>query len=61
MKKTILIPGQIFTEGFACPLKVMAIAEGYVMARFEGCTPFCESVGKFEKRLENAIIQLPKK
>lgn len=59
MKKTTLIPGQTFTEGFPIPLKVMAIAEDYVMARFKGYYPFVEPVEKFEKRLETAKIKSP--
>ena len=47
-----LTPGHVYTEGQALPLRILAIAEGYVMARFKGCTPFVESVDKFQKRLE---------
>lgn len=32
-------------------IKVMAIAEGYVMARNKGCIPFCESIDKFIERI----------
>lgn len=53
---TTLTPNQIFTEGFPVPLRIMAIEEGYVMARFKGCTPFVEALEKFEKRLETAAI-----
>lgn len=51
-----LTPGQTFTEGFPFPLRIMAICEGYVLARFKGCTPFVQSVKDFEKRLEIAAI-----
>jgi hypothetical protein len=33
------------------PLKVMAIADGYVMARYGACTPFAETLAAFEKRV----------
>lgn len=33
-------------------IKVMAIADGYVMARNKGCIPFCESINDFIVRLE---------
>lgn len=54
--QTALTPNQTFTEGFPLPLRIMTICEGYVMARFKGCTPFIETVEKFEKRLEIAGI-----
>ena len=55
-----LTPSQTFTEGFPFPLRIMAIAEGYVMAHFKGCTPFVESVDNFAKRLEIAKISSQK-
>lgn len=33
-------------------IKVMAIADGYVMARNKGCIPFCEKIDEFIVRLE---------
>lgn len=53
---TTLTTNQTFTEGFPFPLRIMAIEEGYVMARFKGCMPFVQSVKDFEKRLEIAAI-----
>lgn len=55
------LPNQTFTKGFPIPLRIMAIAEGYVMARFKGCIPFVESVEKFEQRIRTAAIQSSKK
>ena len=54
---TTLTPGQTFTEGQALPLRILAIEEGYVMARFQGCTPFVQSIEDFEKRLDIAAIK----
>lgn len=53
---TAVTPNQTFTEGFPFPLRIMAIEEGYVMARFKGRTPFVETVEQFEKRLVVAGI-----
>ena len=33
-------------------IKVMAIADGYVMGRNKGCIPFCENIDEFIVRLE---------
>jgi hypothetical protein len=33
-------------------LKVMAIVDGYVMARNKGCMPFVQTVKEFQKRIK---------
>lgn len=33
-------------------IKIMAVADGYVMARNNGCIPFCESIERFIARLQ---------
>lgn len=35
-------------------VKVMAVVDGYVMARRSGCMPFCMSVKDFERRFSLA-------
>ena len=40
-------------NGFGGYLKVMAIIDGYVMARYKGCIPFCESENAFINRVLN--------
>lgn len=32
-------------------VKVLAIAEGYVMARYRGCSPFCDTIKGFIKKI----------
>jgi hypothetical protein len=34
-------------------IKVMAIVDGYVMARYKGCMPFVQGEKEFTKRVEN--------
>jgi hypothetical protein len=57
-QKKPLAPDQTFAT-VPLPLRILAIAEGYVMARFKGCHPFVETMEKFEKRLEIAKILSP--
>lgn len=45
--------GQVLDTG-PLPLKVMAIAEGYVMARYGHCSPFAETFEAFEIRVKIA-------
>ncbi len=40
------------TEGGKSYIKIMAIADGYVMARNKGCIPFCETIKEFVLRLK---------
>jgi len=51
MDKTEIKPGQSFEVITGLPLKVMAVTEGYVMARHKGCFPFVETVEAFKARV----------
>jgi len=51
MDKTEIKPGQSFEIITGLPLKVMAVAEGYVMARHKGCYPFVETLEAFKARV----------
>ena len=41
------------------PVRVMAVVEGYVVARRKGCGPFLMSVREFKAAFTLAPIQLP--
>lgn len=34
-------------------IKIIAIAEGYIMARYKGCVPFVQSENDFLHRINN--------
>jgi hypothetical protein len=41
LKETKVKAGQIWLrEGSKLPIRVMAVAEGWAMVRYKGCTPF---------------------
>ena len=42
--------GQKYDYGTKFYIKIMAIADGYVLARVKGCMPFAQSIKDFEKR-----------
>ena len=33
-------------------IKIMAIVDGYVMAKYSRCMPFCDSLDDFKKRVD---------
>jgi len=50
--------GEIWTQDGGRVFKVMAVADGYVMARFKGCIPFVSKLTEFLDRsvpLEDAV------
>jgi len=36
-------------------IKIMAIEDGYVMARKKGCIPFCQSINGFVERIRHEL------
>lgn len=50
-----LIPGQSFEVITGLPVKLMAIVDGYVMARHKGCFPFVETIATFRTRIKKCI------
>lgn len=53
-----LIPGQSFEVIIGLPVKLMAIVDGYVMARHKGCFPFVETIDRFRMRIKKSITKI---
>jgi|GEM_PF-2570077 len=57
MDNTQIKPGQSFEIITGLPIKVLAVAEGYVMARHKGCFPFVETLEAFKARISKCKSQ----